>query len=187
MKTLIITAHPSKFGFTQKIAEQYAKGKTEKGDTVEILDLYKQENKQDFFVFENIKEVMPDPTVDRMQKKIAENDELVFVFPMWWFAEPAILKNFLDKNLTPHFAYQYENGKPVGLLKGKTAKVFITSDGPKLFHFLLAMPIWSVWGMTRLRFCGIKMESFQIFDKMIERKEESRKELLEKVYQEAKK
>jgi NAD(P)H dehydrogenase (quinone) len=187
MKTLIITAHPSKFGFTQKIAQEYAKASLEKGNEVEILDLYQGENRQDFLMFEDIKEMPVDPTVERMQKKITESDELVFVFPVWWYAEPAIMKNFLDKNFSARYAYHYVDGKPKGLLGGKTARVFVTADGPQFLHFLLGLPIRNVWWLARLRFCGIKMKSFTYFGEMRIQNEESRKKMLEKVYQFGKK
>lgn len=187
MKTLIITAHPSKFGFTHRIANTYAKAKKEKGAEVEILDLHKQENRQEFLIFENVREIPEDPTVKRMQEKIMQSDELIFVFPLWWYGEPAILKNFWDKNFAARWAYHYVNGKPVGLLKGKTARVFFTSDGPWYFQWLLLQPVRTIWWLTRLRFCGIKMESFTVFDVMRKRDEASKIKLLEKVYRMGKK
>lgn len=187
MKTLIITAHPSKSGFTHGIAAEYEKAANEKGNEVEILDLYAEENKQDFLRFENIKEVPADPSVERMQAKIAESDELVFVFPLWWYGEPAIMKNFWDKNFTARFAYRYIEGKPVGLLKGKTARVFFTCDGPWYYQWLLLQPVRNIWWLTKLRFCGIKMKSFVVFSSMRTRDEKDRLKFLEKVYKLGKK
>jgi NAD(P)H dehydrogenase (quinone) len=182
MKTLIILAHPSKFGFARRIAQEYAKGVE-----VDFLDLYLDENRQEFLNFEDIKKMPLDPTVTRMQEKITSADELVFAFPIWWFAEPAILKNFLDKNMTARFAYHYVNEKPVGLLGGKTARVFITSDGPKIIHWLILNPIKIIWWLARLRFCGIKLKSFMLFDNMRKRSEENKVEQLKKVFEIAKK
>lgn len=54
-------------------------------------------------------------------------DELVFVFPIWWGDAPAILKNFIDCNFHSGFAFRYENGRPIGLLKGKSARIIATS------------------------------------------------------------
>ena len=181
MKTLIILAHPSKYGFARRVAQEYAKGAKEKGLEVEFLDLYQEENRQDFLNFEDIKKMPLDSTVARMQEKITLADELVFSFPLWWFAEPAILKNFWDKNMAARFAYHYVDGKPVGLLHGKTARVFITSDGPKLLHWLLLNPVKTVWWLARLRFCGIQLKSFVLFDNMRKRSEENKLEQLKKV------
>ena len=182
MKTLIITAHPSKSGFTHRIAQQYGKAASEKGSIVEILDLYAKENRQDFLQFEDIKEMPIDPSVERMQKKIAESDELVFVFPLWWYGEPAIMKNFWDKNFAARFAYHYVDGKPVGLLSGKAARVFFTSDGPWYYPWLLLQPVRTIWWLARFRFCAIKMKSFILFSSMRTRDEQSRLAFLEKVY-----
>ncbi|MEI7891002.1 MAG: NAD(P)H-dependent oxidoreductase [bacterium] len=186
MKTLIILAHPSKYGFSRRIANEYAKGAKEKGMEVEILDLYQDENKQDFLIFDDIKSVPPDPSVTRMQEKITAADELVFAFPLWWFAEPAVLKNFWDKNMTTHYAYQYVSGKPVGLLLGKTARVFVTSDGSKMIHWLLLNPVKTIWWLARLRFCGIQMKSFVLFDDMFKRSEANKSNQLKKVFEIAK-
>jgi len=182
MKTLIITAHPSKFGFTHRIAEVYANAKKENGEEVEILDLYKPENRQEYLIFEDVRKIAEDPSVKRMQEKISASDELVFVFPLWWYGEPAIMKNFWDKNFAAHYAYQYVDGRPVGLLGGKTARVFFTSDGPWYYQWILLQPLRTIWWLTRLRFCGIKMKSFTVFDVMRKRDEKSKTKLLEKVY-----
>ncbi|EKE25063.1 MAG: NADPH dehydrogenase [uncultured bacterium] len=187
MKTLIVTAHPSKFGFTHLIAKEYQKAIEEKGGKVEILNLYDKENRQDYLIFENIKEMPFDPSVERMQNKITESDELVFIFPLWWYGEPAVMKNFWDKNFSARFAYRYIDGKPVGLLIGKTARVFFTSDGPWYYQWLLLHPVRNIWWLTRLRFCGIKMKSFVLFSSMRTRDEQSRLKFLKKVYKLGKK
>lgn len=182
MKTLIITAHPGKYGFTHKIADTYKRAKNEKGWEVEILDLYAKENQQDFLIFEDIKNVPEDPTVARMQSKITESDELVFIFPLWWYGEPAVMKNFWDKNFSARFAYRYIDGKPVGLLTGKTARVFFTSDGPWYYQWILLQPVRTIWWLTRLRFCGIRMKSFVLFSSMRTRDEKKKNEFLNKVF-----
>lgn len=178
---LIITAHPSKYGFVHKIAKKYKETKRKFGDEVEVLDLYKKINRQDFLKFEDVRKMEKDPSVERMQKKISWADELAFVFPMWWCGEPAILKNFWDKNFTARYAYRYIDGKPTGLLNGRSARIFLTCDGKKLYYFLMLNPLRSIWWLTRLRFCGIRLKSFTIFDIMFQRNDNSKKELLLKV------
>lgn len=181
MKTLIILAHPSKYGFARRASQAYAQELRERGHEVELLDLYLPENRQEFLVFEDIRKMEADPSVARMQEKISASDELVFAFPLWWFAEPAILKNFWDKNMTARYAYRYVDGKPVGLLNGKTARVFITSDGARYLQWLLLNPVKHIWWLARLRFCGISLTSFTVFDRMLFRSEENKSALLEKV------
>src|SRR5690606_6346889 len=109
-----------------------------------------------------------------------------FIFPMWWFGYPAILKNFFDQNFTPGFAYKYEKrgrrARLQRLLKGKAARVFITADGPSwLFRLILTPTIALRWGT--LFFCGIWTKSWMIFGKMRFTGERKRKKWLTKVEQ----
>ena len=182
MKSLIITAHPSTLGFTHRIAAEYEKGKKEKGHEVEILDLYKEENRQDYLIFEDIRNLAPDPSVKRMQGKIDWADELVFIFPLWWYGEPAVMKNFWDKNFEARYAYRYIDGRPVGLLRGKSARVFFTSDGPWYYQWLLLNPVKNIWWLARLRFCGIRLKTFKVLGRMHWLDEKDREKFLKKVH-----
>ena len=155
-KTLIIVGHPSKKGFSHKIAKTIA----ENVDSAEILDLYDSENAQNFLTFDDPHRLDGDEMREKMQKKIAAADEIVFVFPIWWGDMPAIVKNFFDQNFTSGFAFRYENGKPIGLLKGKTARIFSTAD----FEFPIFFKIFAgaLWKIGRLHFCGISLKNFTI-------------------------
>ncbi len=163
MKSLIITAHPSSTGFTHKIAEAYKKGREDAGHEVEILDLYKPENRQDFLTYEEKSDMAkPDPLREAMQAKITSADDIVFVHPLWWVSMPAIMKNFLDVNFAAHFAFKYVNKRPVGMLQGKTGSVFITCDSPKWLYMFIAMPFETIWRLAIIRFCGLKGKAFKV-------------------------
>lgn len=182
MKTLIITAHPSSKGFTHQIANAYKEGRESKGHQVEILDLYKTDLKQDFLRYEERSDMgNPDPIRDQMHAKITEADNVVFVHPMWWVGMPAIMKNFIDVNISARFAFRYVNGNPVGLLKGKTASVFITCDGVWWKYMLIAMPFYTIWRFGILELCGFKLKAFKVFYKKFARSEEDKLKFLEKV------
>lgn len=162
MKTsLIIVAHPSSKGFSRKIAQKY---KDEFSGNAEILDLYDERWQQPFLAFEDMHEYPENETRKKIQEKIQKADELVFIFPLWWGYMPAILKNFIDQNITAGFAYKYENGKPVGLLSEKTAKIFITCDGPKWMYALLLFPFFTILKTITLRFCGIHVTATRLYD-----------------------
>lgn len=117
MNTLIITAHPSQESFTHTIAETYRENSELEGRQVEILDLYTTELKQDFLRFDKMSNFGKDKITQAMQQKIEWAEEIVFIFPVWWADTPAIMKNWIDCNFTAGFAFNYVNGKPVGLLK----------------------------------------------------------------------
>ncbi len=180
MNTLIITAHPSSKGFTHVIANTYRENSELEGRQVELLDLYTTDLKQDFLRFENMKEIRKDKTTESMQQKIEWAEEIVFVFPVWWADAPAILKNWIDCNFTAGFAFKYIDGKPVGLLKGKTARIYATSGAPSFVYTLFPLSYRLLWGMLRLGFCGMKTTSIKVFGNMEKMSIEEKKSALAK-------
>lgn len=162
MNKLIITAHPSTTGFTHKIAHKLVELSEKKWDICEIFDLYKTELRQDFLVYEQLSDIGNDITVKKIQEKITWADELIFIFPIWWWDAPAIMKNFLDCNFTTWFAFKYnESWKKIGLLWNKTARIIATSGAPWFFYKLL-LHIQILWNLNRTWFCGINQKSFTI-------------------------
>lgn len=185
---LIVTAHPSPKGFTHKIAEAYKTASEEMGHTVELLDLYKTDLKQDFLTFVDPHDIgNPNTVRDIMKKKISDANELIFVHPMWWVSPPAILKNWLDNNLAGGFAFKYVNGSPVGLLKGRTARVFITCDGAMWKYWLILKPFWTIWNFGVLGFCGLKVKGITILSQKFKRTDAEKEAFLAKVRSLAKK
>ena len=182
MKTLI-TAHPSVKGFTHKIAKTFAKSREKKGGKAEIIDLYQDEKyQQPFLKFEEIKgEWSGAKPREIIQKKIIEADELVFVYPTWWSAMPAIMKNFIDNNFTARFAFTYESGKPMGLLKNKIVRIFSTADAPWIMYFIMNPFLKMTIGKAIFGFCGMKVKSFDIFTEMRKKDNKDKEKLLEKV------
>lgn len=180
-KTLIITAHPSSRGFTHAIASVIKDEREKNGYEVEVLDLYKTNLQQGFLTFENIREMTPDPVRIEIQKKISDANDLVFIHPLWWVSPPAIMKNFLDQNLSSRFAYRYIDGKRVGLLKGKTASVYITCDGPLLIYMLLGFPFAIIWIAGVLVFSGIKVTKFSITRMLTLKTDDARQVVLKKI------
>jgi NAD(P)H dehydrogenase (quinone) len=166
MKTLIITAHPSTAGHTHKIASAYKEAAEKKGKTVTVENLYMTEYQLPFLSFEESKSWGDHHAREYYQKLVLETDEIVFIHPIWWSAQPAILKNWLDHVFQAHFAFKYENGKPVGLLKGKHAKVFATAGGPSILHTTFISPFKLNWEKAVNGFCGITPSTFLVCGNM---------------------
>jgi NAD(P)H dehydrogenase (quinone) len=175
MKTLIITAHPKTDSFTHAIAERYAKSAFVEWKEVDMLDLYRSELRQDFFEFSDIKNLPSDPKRWQLQLLIKKADEFVFIYPLWWWAMPAIMKNFIDRNFTAGFAYRYKRHKwipkfldlkPTPLLKGKKARIFFTCDAPTWTIPFVALPHLINLSISVLNFCGIRLSSWKSFASM---------------------
>jgi 1,4-dihydroxy-2-naphthoate polyprenyltransferase len=86
-------------------------------------------------------------------------DHLVFVYPTWWGTMPALLKGFLDRVISPGFAFRTCEGGTgyEGLLQGRSAQLITTMDTPPLIHRLLyRQPGRNAMARATLGFCGIR-------------------------------
>ncbi len=162
---LIIVANPKTDSFSFAMANQYKKISEEKNDVVEIIDLYRNENQQPFFTYENANELVTTKEMKYYQEKISHANELVFIFPYWWGSTPAILKNFFDWNLSKGFAFEYVNSRPKGLLQNKTVKVFTTTGAPYFIYMLTGANrrLKNMFKEQIVEFCGMKLDEFNIF------------------------
>ena len=135
---LIINGHPDKESFNYALSAAYIKGvnKTDAELTqINISDLDFNPNLR--FGYRKRMELEPD-LVDAIDK-IKKADHIVWVFPIWWGGYPALMKGFIDRTFLPGITFQPIEGKPLPkkLLKGKSARLIITSDTPKWYDFLI--------------------------------------------------
>jgi NAD(P)H dehydrogenase (quinone) len=181
VRILIVIAHPKPDSFTHKVAEAYKEGAGSAGHSVQMLDLYKTDLQLGFLQPESPREHRKNqPVREQLQEMVASAEELVFVHPLWWGGQPAILKNFIDQVFTPGFAYR--NPRPLKLLprrlhiapqkllKGRTAKLFITCDGQWWTNALRLMPYLLTWHFYIFKVTGLRLRlrlrSFRLFDYM---------------------
>ena len=162
---LIIVANPREDSFSFAIADKYKEIMSRKEHKVDIVDLYKDENQQTFFTYENANKLTTTKEMNYYQNKILQADEIVFVFPYWWGSMPAILKNFFDWNLSKGFAFEYVNSRPQGLLKNKKVKVFTTTGAPYFIYWLTGANrrLKYTFKEQIVEFCGMKLEEFNIY------------------------
>jgi NAD(P)H dehydrogenase (quinone) len=59
--------------------------------------------------------------------KLRQADRLIFHFPLWWFAPPAILKGWFDRVLAHGALHTVENRFDAGLCIGKKALFCVTT------------------------------------------------------------
>ncbi len=170
LKKLIIIAQPSKKGFLWELALEYEKQEKNFWNKIEILDLYDKENFQPNLEFQDMKILNDDPNREKFQKKIKDASELIFIFPIWWWNMPAIMKNFIDTNFEAWFAYKFQKGSPIPkkLLKWRTAKVFCSCDGSKYMYnnYLCPMYLRRYIEIYILGIFWIELTEFEIYDKM---------------------
>jgi len=162
MKTLIIYAHPDEESHAKTTLQLVKEKLDNKKEEYEVLDLYSMNfnpvlSKEELYS----KTVLPD--VASIQKKITESNNLIFIYPIWWNTMPAILKGFMDRVFAAGFAFKYDKGMPKGLLKGKTASVFVSSGATRgVSYIFLGNRFKTIIAKDMLGFCGIKTKVYHI-------------------------
>lgn len=88
----------------------------------QIIDLY-AENFNPVLIYEQSSDrssLGADNEIENYRILISEADNLIFVYPVWWYSVPAILKGFFDRVLASGFAYTSEVKLPKVLFGSAT-------------------------------------------------------------------
>ncbi len=105
-------------------------------------------------------EAMPwEPDLERFTAALDAADHVAIGFPLWWGAEPALLKGLLDRVLLPGWAFRYHKHDQMWdrLLAGRSADLFVTMDTPPWFLRLFwSDPVMKRWKHQILGFAGFK-------------------------------
>ncbi len=150
-----------------------------------IIDLYKENFKiaLDAKDFETLQSGNMPEDVKKYQNDILWAQKIVFIFPVWWWSYPAILKGFIDRVFLHGFAYAFDQNGLKKLLKNEKALIFMTTGGPKETYEqnktieMLKRPITE--GI--LSFCGIENSEIHIFYAVPTSSDEERKNYLDEV------
>ncbi|MEM7360709.1 MAG: NAD(P)H-dependent oxidoreductase [Pseudomonadota bacterium] len=136
-KILIINGHPDADHqhFCDAIVQKYTSAATAAGHSVETINV----NKIEFPLLSSKREFdeeEPVAAVAEVQEKMRNIDHLVVVYPLWLGDMPALLKGFFEQLFRPGFAVQPAETKQRfrKLLKGKSARVFVTMGMPGFFY-----------------------------------------------------
>ena len=164
MKILVIQGSPDVASYSEELASAYAEEASRAGHEVRTIDLATEDFDPNLRY--GYRQHMEDESApQRYQELIAWADHLVFSFPIWWSAEPAILKGFIDRTFTPRFAYQFADGKSEPKLTGKTAALILTSRASALIYRLSGGPV-TRWKHMILGFVGIRLTDTFILGKI---------------------
>jgi len=184
-KILIIKGHPKKESFGNALADRYIAGAKAAGNSVECVHV--ADLKLDQYLYDGFteKKELPNELLE-VQEKISAANHLVFAYPIWWGASPAILKLFIDVVFQSGFAFKYHSSKINGwdkLLANKTARLLVTMDSPTWYYtWLVGDPSYKMMKNSILNFCGIKPVKKTYFGSIKMSSEKQRKEWLEKSY-----
>ncbi|GGJ16642.1 NAD(P)H oxidoreductase [Paenibacillus hunanensis] len=109
MNVLIVVSHPRQDSLTFRAVDRFAQGLKDAGHQYEIVDLHR-------IGFDPILQGMDEPNMEMPHQKFSpqietemerlkRHDAVAFVFPLWWWHLPAMLKGYIDRVMNNGFAY----------------------------------------------------------------------------------
>ncbi|TGN39117.1 NAD(P)H-dependent oxidoreductase [Marinobacter confluentis] len=148
MNILIVLAHPERKSFNGALVDT-AKGTLERaGHEVQIDDLYAENfdpveraewyanhNNNEYFAAlteqsNHFKAKQLPEDVNREISRLDWADLVIFQFPLWWHAQPAILKGWFDRVLVYGGLYSGRMRYDHGYFRGKKAMCSVTTGSP---------------------------------------------------------
>lgn len=185
MNVLIVYAHPNPRSFNHAILETIDAALRERGCATRTHDLYQMQFRTVLDGEDLLRNWRGDLPADtrREQDAIRWARGLVFVYPIWWFGPPAILKGWIDRVFTRKFAFDFGPNGMQGLLTHERALILNTLGGDEAtyqrerWHELLVRP------MTEgiLGACGIRNVIHRAFYQVTTLSHAERQAMLEDV------
>ncbi|MCY7628840.1 NAD(P)H-dependent oxidoreductase [Bacillus altitudinis] len=191
MKT-IVYAHPWDGSYNHAILTSITEKLETKKEPFQVIDLYK-DGFNPVFTAEELKhfhkEETPYSLVKDYQEKLKQSTELVFIFPVWWWDLPAMLKGFIDKVMLSGFAFIEDQN--TGTLKGlltnikKTTVISTSTTDKEYIESEAGNAIQSVFIDRTLADLGLKNESTKWihFSRVNLTTDEKRKQFLKEISQ----
>ncbi len=149
MNVLIVLAHPERASFNGGLADIAKQRLQDEGHLVDVDDLYGEEfdpverpghysDRVDADYFAPLNEQRAHyergllPTdVQREIARLEWADIVIFQFPLWWHAQPAILKGWFDRVLVYGGLYSGSRRYNRGHFQGKKAICSVTAGSPE--------------------------------------------------------
>lgn len=154
-KIFIIIGHPDRTSSVGGWAREYEKGARDGGHDVRLT--YLGDLNFDPILHRGYKSVQPlEPDLVKVQEDIRWCEHLVIFYPNWFVAMPALLKGMFERIWLPGFAYHFKEHSLlwVRLLKGRSARVFVTMDSQPILERLFLGDFMNEVKRGILRFAG---------------------------------
>jgi NAD(P)H dehydrogenase (quinone) len=187
MQISVILAHPNRQSFNHAIAQAAMAAVTQAGHQAVFHDLY-AEGFDPLLPAEEIPKGARLPQdIERHCQELSRADGIIIIHPNWWGQPPAILKGWVDRVIRPGLAYEFVEGDqgegiPVGLLKGKVALVFNTTNTlAEREAAVFGDPLEALWKRCIFGLCGIDTVYREMFGVVVTSTLEQRQAWLERV------
>ena len=167
MRVLAVFCHPRRNSFTGALLDAFAAGVGEAGHELELADLHREGfdprfRPEDYAQFRA--EPMPEEVLAE-QRRVERADAFAFVFPVWWWSFPAMLKGWIDRVWSEGWAYTFTAERSKGLLRDRPTVLLgsAATGAPtyRKYRYDEAMRVQIETGI--LGYCGISTTAAHIF------------------------
>lgn len=176
MRLLTIFAHPIRTSYPGQVMEAFHEPFESDGHMIDVLDLHAEGFDPRFTGADHAQfwggEIPAG--IAEAHRRVEAADRLAFVFPVYWWSMPAVMKGWIDRVFTGGWAYQYGAGvedrgtQPLNGLLPRVPTSLIGVGGSSQrtydrYRYIEAMRTQIDVGV--FAYCGIKdVESHFIFD-----------------------
>ncbi|MET3852440.1 NAD(P)H oxidoreductase [Paenibacillus sp. OAE614] len=111
MKILTVVSHPRVNSLTFSVTERFIQALADAGHETEVLDLHLHHNGFNPVLWEadepdwSSDHKVYSPEVEAEIARMKRHDALAFIFPIWWYGLPAMLKGYIDRVWDNGYAY----------------------------------------------------------------------------------
>jgi NAD(P)H dehydrogenase (quinone) len=171
MKHAVILAHPKPTSFCAAIAQACVGHLRASGQEVVLRDLYALDFDPRLKAEELPTQHGAVPAADVAAERALLKDvkSLIFVYPFWFNAPPAILKGYVDRVLGLGFGYASITGHMEPLLDGVTLTSFSTSGAPE--HWVNSTgalrALMTVFDLHLCGVCGLRLLDHKHFGDVV--------------------
>ncbi|MET3667609.1 NAD(P)H-dependent oxidoreductase [Caulobacter sp. 1776] len=171
MKHAVILAHPKPTSFCATIARTCVEHLRAADQEVVLRDLYALDFDPRLKAEEMPTQSGATPASDVAAERALLKDvkSLIFVYPFWFNAPPAILKGYVDRVLSMGFGYASIGGRMEPLLDGVTLMSFSTSGAPE--HWVNSTgalkALMTVFDLHLCGVCGLRLLDHKHFGDVV--------------------
>jgi NAD(P)H dehydrogenase (quinone) len=185
MKVLVVYAHPNPASFNRAILDALLEGLRGAEHDIRVNDLYAEGFNPilDRVDLELANRGVVPEQIATQQRSIMWAEALVFIYPLWWFDRPAILKGWFDRVFTNGFAFKYTASGMQGLLPQRKALVIVTVGGEPSEYKQINFAEHLVRPTTdgTLALCGVRHIEDKVFYAVPTVSDEERRAMLDEV------
>jgi putative NADPH-quinone reductase len=162
MRVLVVHAHPVETSFNRALNDRVVDSLRGAGHEVDALNLYAEDfaaamSREERLRYHDVPENQT-PAIKPYVDRLLAAEGLVFVYPVWNYGFPAILKGYFDRIFLPGVSFTLDDGKLLPNLTNIRKVTFITTYGGDRWRtWLMGDPPRRVvkrWGWATFRTPG---------------------------------